>query len=109
MLLAIVLAATSAPLTASDQTAIKKSLSGVLLDAESARWRWPKPVSDIQYCGWVNAKNALGAYTGFRQFYIMGVKDNRGKYEVFDVKTDPQLVAMFCAKAGHSTTEIPEE
>jgi hypothetical protein len=31
-----------------------------------------KKLNKDGYCGWVNAKNSYGAYTGFSVFYVTG-------------------------------------
>lgn len=51
------------------QTGIRNKLDLELLDGASARFKWlPLKNSKGFYCGLLNAKNSLGAYTGFKPF-----------------------------------------
>jgi|KBSMisStaDraftv2_1062788.scaffolds.fasta_scaffold842649_2 hypothetical protein len=46
-----------------------------LRDPSSAQWRditYPIAGNSIDICGYVNAKNGFGGYTGFRRFRYMG-------------------------------------
>ena len=48
---------------------IQNKLDEQLLDGASARFKWlPLKNSKGFYCGLLNAKNYLGAYTGFKPF-----------------------------------------
>jgi hypothetical protein len=93
-----------------------------LLDGESARWRWPKHVAEFGlYCGFVNAKNRMGAYTGFTPFMVLGgVGDgpkSTGEYKVFSVTmgrdnpddTDTSVIMKMCADKGYDLSSIPPE
>lgn len=76
---ALLLAGTSAlaappPLSVREQAEIRRVVGGKLKDGESARWQWPVPTTQgqtIAYCGFVNAKNSYGGYTGFAQFFVL--------------------------------------
>lgn len=93
-----------------------------LLDGESARWRWPKHVAEFGlYCGFVNAKNRMGAYTGFTPFMVLGgVGDGpkaTGQFKVFSATLatdnpsdgDTVVVNKMCADKGYDLSSIPPE
>lgn len=40
-----------------------------LKDPRSAQFRGVKRLGRLSYCGWVNAKNSYGGYTGFSVFF----------------------------------------
>lgn len=73
---ALILAAAQAPaaqfprdLTAEDRAMIERQVRRELIDPESARFRWaPQMLESDIYCGFVNAKNHMGGYTGFKLF-----------------------------------------
>jgi hypothetical protein len=50
----------------------RHALAAVLLDATSADLRNLRRTETGGVCGEVNAKNALGAYTGFKPFHASG-------------------------------------
>ncbi len=62
------------------EAAVKQYFNHVLIDAESARYNFPLPLaqgaltlSGVRQFGWficgdVNAKNRMGAYTGYKPF-----------------------------------------
>jgi hypothetical protein len=64
-----------------EQKSIEKSLEGTLLDPFSAQYVWPKvPIENnfsdgaVGYCFKVNAKNRMGAYTGFHLVYGRAIR-----------------------------------
>jgi hypothetical protein len=67
-----------------------------LRDPESARFRWPTPSpdargsSELRTCGWVNAKNAYGGYSGEVQFYVVRDKD----FKIVSLEFEPDHPAM---------------
>jgi len=70
-------------LTQEERDRIAHLVSLELRDAETAIFEWPEAsVPDtgadfVEYCGWVNGKNAYGAYAGFVSFSVwIVVKDN---------------------------------
>lgn len=74
--------ATARDLTDEERDQISQLVGLELRDAETARFEWPEinlPESGtdfIEYCGWVNGRNAYGAYAGFVSFAVwMVVKD----------------------------------
>ena len=54
------------------KVAIQEALDRRLRDGVSARYLWPKDRGQGAYCGWVNAKNALGAYIGWQPYLVVG-------------------------------------
>lgn len=59
------------PASAALQTAVRRHFEMILLDAPSARWKWLPVRGDGRiYCGYVNAKNRIGGYTGFQMFMV---------------------------------------
>ena len=109
-------------LTAANKRDIITQIKDELFDGESARWRWPKHVPEFGlYCGFVNAKNRLGAYTGFKPFMVIGgvPGDNVsvGKYLVANVKfstnneddTVTGVVKQMCSSKGYDTSSVPLE
>jgi hypothetical protein len=52
------------------KAAIEK-VKAQLKDPDSAKFRDIKPLDDKgSVCGWVNAKNSYGGYTGFSVFFV---------------------------------------
>lgn len=93
-----------------------------LLDGESARWRWPKHVEEFGlYCGFVNAKNHMGAYTGFTPFMVIGGVGNgpkaSGQFKVYSASiatddpasSDTAVVIKMCTDKGCDLSSIPPE
>ncbi len=68
------------------RAAIEVAVRAGLKDPESARFKWIKVSDSRFYCGFVNAKNALGGYVGFEPFYVDYYKTSNGKYEVGPVR-----------------------
>jgi hypothetical protein len=109
-------------LTPANKRDIVAQVKDKLLDGESARWRWPKHVAEFGlYCGFVNAKNRMGAYTGFTPFMVLGgVGDgpkSTGQYKVFSATlgtddpsdTDTAVVTKMCADKGYDLSSVPPE
>lgn len=77
-----------------------------LLDGRSARFIWPKQRDAGAYCGFVNAKNSLGAYTGYKPFYV----SVSGKAESLIIlapdlghsRTIVDLFSKACTERGYS-------
>jgi hypothetical protein len=95
------------PLPVGKQAAVKAFFDAQLFDGISARWKWPaQRGSTAVYCGWVNAKNRMGAYTGWSPFYVLfeggrvtngGIVDDGRKV----------MLDMFCVKQGYDITTVP--
>lgn len=90
-------AALSMP-SASLQSEITKHLDNKLLDGKSARYHWQPVQSSKVYCAHVNAKNRLGAYTGWRLFYV--ITDGSPVNAVFD-NDNIALASMVCSENGY--------
>lgn len=110
------------PITLAEKKAIIAQFSTMLLDGQSAIWRWPLVQNGASvagdYCGFVNAKNRMGAYVGFHAFYIFIFrppgKPVTAAGGMLISEADPQslansIVPDLCAGAGYSVTDIPPE
>lgn len=80
------------------QAAIKNHFYAQLLDGPSTRWKWPaNGLSQGYYCGWLNAKNRFGAYTGWTGFVVLlGERSQVKTHWVNDVK-DADMYKLFCS------------
>lgn len=57
------------PINSDERAMIEREVRRVLIDPESARFRWaPQMLQSDIYCGFVNARNSMGGYTGFKLF-----------------------------------------
>lgn len=96
-------------LTTRNKADIVRQVRDKLIDGESARWRWPLHQTEFgTYCGWVNAKNRLGAYTGWTPFMVIGGAGTDGKYTV--ISSDfgaSDVVARMCAESGYDLISGP--
>lgn len=87
-------AADARDLTDAERERIAHMVGIELRDAETARYEWPAidlPTSGtefVEYCGWVNGRNAYGAYAGFVSFAVwMVVKD--GEIDTIMITSGP--------------------
>lgn len=74
----------SRELTAAEKSMIATAVKNNLKDPESAKFKWNKLLysgkADVEsYCGYVNARNSYGGYTGFDIFNVILVREN-GKF-----------------------------
>lgn len=109
----------AAPLNPGEKAAIVKAFDALLLDGLSARWRWPTPAEEgtaITYCGFVNGKNSMGAYTGYRPFMVALVRRNKPRQPIASLATlgnpgsdDEQITITLCTRHGYDVSEIPAE
>ena len=107
----------SKPLTPANKVQIAKAVKDILKDPDSAKFRWPKPQDWGLYCGWVNAKNSYGGYTGFEPFMIIGGVGSgpKSKGEFLIIKTtigsgdEEAVVLSMCTKQGFDMTSPPPE
>ena len=67
------------------------AVSYPFLDPDSAKFRNVRK-SILGYCGEVNAKNAFGAYVGYKAFHAM-LEDKTKKWLI---TYEPQLVRVVC-------------
>ncbi len=85
--------------TAKQMAFAKQKASYNLMDPSAAQFRNMFAISrgmgDDTICGEMNAKNAYGAYTGFKPFYV----DEDGKFQAYSPE-DPigMTVPMICNK-----------
>lgn len=87
------------------QSAIKNAVGKELFDPFSARYDWQPVKNEALYCGWVNARNKFGAYTGYQPFMaIYGVNAKSGKAKVLSVQMESYLVTPMCLKEGYRLT-----
>jgi hypothetical protein len=107
-----VLAVAAAPIAATPtpsalQAQIKQHFGPQLLDAASARWKWPAMRDGRVYCGWVNPKDRLGAYSGWTQ-YIVNL-DNRGLVTdgVLMTPSNSAAFGLVCQMKGYAIDGPP--
>lgn len=95
----------SVPFPEEGQKAVMALAEGDLFDAESARWRWPDYVEGRKvYCGYLNAKNRMGAYVGFKPFMVYLSRET-GQLKVSDLRIptgseERQSLLTECAERG---------
>lgn len=63
LLIALALAGAAPPQPVVD------AVKGLLKDPDSAQFKGVVQTGPSTYCGWVNAKNGYGGYSGFQLFY----------------------------------------
>lgn len=103
MLLLLALVGSQPP--AAVQTAVKEAVGKELADPFSAQYDWQTVKSEVAYCGWVNAKNQLGAYTGYQPFFVLyAVNAKSGQAKVYDVDMEPNIVTPMCLRNGYRLT-----
>jgi hypothetical protein len=108
--MSVILAALLA-ISPAQQTAVKSYFDANLLDMPSARWKWPA-VSEKKpmiYCGWVNAKNRMGAYTGWQPFYVVFENKKIKQGRLWDNGKNDIMVEAFCGDAGYNYTTPPRD
>lgn len=85
------------------QAKIKKAFEFELLDAPSARYYWPNVMKQEFYCGFFNAKNRMGAYSGWKRYVVTFENGKADKPIVFssdDTIFTPTLTRA-CDDAGY--------
>lgn len=85
---------------------ILKMLEVEMVDARSARFIWPEQRDEVLYCGFVNAKNRLGAYTGYKPFSVV-VSGKAGGFTLLDGSEGDVVTDLFagkCRAAGYALT-----
>lgn len=119
MLLALMVAAalpsaTFKPGPVSEQwkQVITKELDTRLFDGESARYKWPdvrpaprRDAENFVYCGWVNAKNRMGAYTGWKPYAVF-IDDGRLNVKAEGIG-DSVFIDTFCGDFGYDYQHPP--
>lgn len=101
MLMSLLLASAVVP-SGAVQTAIKESVGKELADPFSAQYDWQPVRDEMLYCGWVNAKNQFGAYTGYKPFMVLySVGNKSGKVSVYSADLEPHVVTPMCLQKGY--------
>jgi hypothetical protein len=91
------------PITPARQAQIKARFDTVLLDGVSARWKWQPQRSRLLYCGWVNAKNRMGAYSGWSPYYVMFEKSGRiTSAKIVGSGDSPIVLETLCNSVGYN-------
>lgn len=83
------------------QTAIKTAIGKKLADPYSAQYDWQPIKNETVYCGWVNAKNQFGAYTGYQPFMVLYSITGSGKPLIFSSDLTPNVVTAMCLEKGY--------
>lgn len=105
------------PFDATAKDHVVTAIKDQMVDGDSAKWRWfPAKNANagvVQYCGFVNAKNRMGGYTGFNPFWVTG-RWKGGAFTPVNVEfaQGPYLdglAARKCIGAGYSMDKIPPE
>lgn len=111
--------ASAAGTTLSEQNKqiIARAVKDQLKDPDSAKFKWPAPLKFGLYCGWVNAKNSYGGYTGFQPYMVIGGvgtgSKSDGKFLIVGDVTigsgddDLMIVYKMCSEHGFSMEEPP--
>ena len=103
------------PLPDEARAAVMQSINDKLRDSETARWRWPDvpETSGLTYCGWLNAKNAYGAYTGYRPYAVILDKGAKGWFSRLVSLAEREAVEVIvrsqCAAKGYDMSGPPPE
>lgn len=114
MLIAATLLAAQLPATDPPMSAVETAIKDGLIDGESARWRWfpaRQTGAVVTYCGFVNAKNRMGGYTGFNPVWVVGSWSG-AKFipTTIEFAAGPYLdglAARQCIAAGYNMRVIP--
>jgi hypothetical protein len=92
-------------LSPAEKTMLAHSLTSTLKDPDSAKFDWV-PVKyvpgafKIDYCGRLNAKNADGVYSGFKNFHAILNRDDTGQFSTGRI--DAEDAQEQCAKTGYT-------
>jgi hypothetical protein len=86
--------------TVREQAKVKAYFDNELFDGPAARWKFETVKGGSQICGTVNAKNRLGAYTGWHGF-IFDLKDGAGS--IYDEDKHAWLFEVLCHGADPKT------
>lgn len=100
------------PLTDDERISIENSVKENLKDPDSAKFYhgdFPYPDTAMLYCGYVNAKNSYGGYTGKQLFSNFVAINNKGRLvtPVMDYSHSTgefygqDIIAVSCASAGY--------
>lgn len=78
------------PITEDEKAAVRNYFDAILFDGLSARWKYTRGKGDV-ICGTVNAKNRMGAYTGWVPYYFSG-----GTGRIANDETSIYFTKLFC-------------
>lgn len=95
------------PFTAAEKAEVRAAFADILKDPSSAEIRW-LPVSDpMTYCGWVNAKNSYGGYTGYTAFAFQYHRDEKGLNIRGLALLDGKIGSDFLCRVGKYNLKAP--
>lgn len=90
---------------------IMRFLNARMLDGPASRYKWPaQRKSKLLYCGWINGKNTMGGYVGWRPFYVYFSLDGTvERVQVYDPsdKADPIMFDALCKSNGYNIDTPP--
>lgn len=101
------------------KSVVMSAIGRKLLDADSAKFVWPKEnANGVVYCGWVNSRNSVGGYVGYRPFMIIGshMAGPKGRTDyrassayVYDPTDHVESagIGSGCAKGGFDLSRVP--
>ncbi|WP_049273158.1 hypothetical protein [Pseudomonas putida] len=98
--------ASAKDLSSLQKSKIEAAVKERLVDADSAKFKFPKYSGGSVYCGQVNAKNRMGGYAGFAVFQTMILSSSSimllgvGSSDPNDSSTSALLTT--CREAGYS-------
>jgi hypothetical protein len=81
-----------------------------LIDGANARWMWPvQRAGGSIYCGWINAPNRMGGYTGWQPFGVVFAGNRSNDVESASIIEDPRRgsMAILCEAAGYEIFSPP--
>jgi hypothetical protein len=110
------------PLTERNKADIVRQIKDKLGHGDTALWRWPLHQRKYGlYCGWVNAQNFFGEYTGWKPFMVIGgvssASDSTGEFTVHVSEIESggpsidaaYIIASMCPKNGYDLSGPPPE
>jgi len=95
------------PLTKVERLAVEKTIREELKDPESAKFYhmdYPYPGPTSGYCGYVNARNSFGAFTGKQLFYVFVNQSEAISLDISQSTGQPlpqDVLAAACASSGY--------
>lgn len=92
----------SVALSSGDKSRIQAEMRGKLLDEVSARFVWPaKTGPNGEVCGYINAKNAFGAYSGYQKFVAF-----EGKFKLITIMLERQNGDIFVPVVNDACKQV---
>ncbi len=104
-------AASGGPLSAARQQSIRRTMDALLVDGPGSRWLWvPQSGRGDLYCGWTNARNRMGGYTGWQMFVVI-FEGNRSTVvssaALLDPEEDNEDSLRLCRIYGYEVSSPP--